>query len=406
MFNRIIKSELARGSILLLFTIGFFNFLNLLFHFISGRLLGDALYGTLAAIMGIVYIFNVPSEAIQTIMSKYTIRSANEAGKIKGLLKKGLKNFFIFGIISFIIFVIFSPLIGKFLSIETSLIILAGVIMIVLFLISVNRGILQGLKRFSSLGLNFLIEGIIKLSFSVLLILIGMQIYGALLGLIIGGLFAFLISFNSLKDIIKSKSEKADTEGIRSYSLPVIISLAAITILYSIDLILAKRFFPDLAGQYAVISMLGKIIFFGTSPIGKAMFPLVSEKDHQKESSHNLLKKSILFVFILALLAWIVYFLFPKEIISLLYGEEFLGLSSYLLLPSAAMILLSLSNIFVYYNLSIDRRYINYSLIFFVIMQITLLSIFNSSILQFMIVNIIGNALFFIFLLSFSLKRK
>lgn len=406
MLDKILKSEFAKGSVLLLITIGLFNFLNLLFHFISGRLLGNVLYGTFAAIMGIVYIFNIPCEAIQIIMSKYVIESANEKGKIKSLLKGGLKNFFFFSLIGFIIFLIFSPLIGKFLLVETPMIIMAGFIIITGVLVSVNRGVLQGLKKFSSLGFNFLWDGIIKLGFGVLLILIGIHVYGALFGLIVGGLFAFLISFIPLRDIMKSKSEKVSIKGIFSYSLPVIISIASITIFYSIDLILAKRFFPDLAGQYAVISMLGKIIFFGTAPIGKAMFPLVSERNHKKENSSSLLKKSILFVLILALFAWLIYILFPKEIISLLYSEEFLGLSSYLFLPAAAMILLSLSNVFVYYNLSLDKRHINYSLIFFVVMQIMLLSIFNSSILQFMIVNIIGNALFFIFLFSFSLRKK
>ena len=56
MLKKILKSELTKSSIILTVMIGLFNFFNLLFHFISGRLLGDVAYGTFAAIMGIVYI--------------------------------------------------------------------------------------------------------------------------------------------------------------------------------------------------------------------------------------------------------------------------------------------------------------------------------------------------------------
>ena len=54
--------------------------------------------------------------------------------------------------------------------------------------------------------------------------------------------------------------------------------MLAIVLMYSLDIILAKRFFSaEDAGKYAVISMLGKMIFFGTAAIGKAMFPFTSE---------------------------------------------------------------------------------------------------------------------------------
>nr|QBM01227.1 hypothetical protein [uncultured archaeon] len=385
--------------------IGLFNFFNLLFHFISGRLLGNVLYGTFAAVMGVIYIFNIPSEIIQTVVSRYTTKFANEKRKVKSLLNRGLKRFFFLSLVILIIFAIISPLLGKFLFAEIPLILLTGILIIPIFIISVNRGILQGLKRFNSLGFSFFSEGIIKLGVGTFFILLGMKVYGALLGLITGAFFALLVASISLKDIRKNKPENADIRGIYSYSLPVIISVASVTIMYSIDLILARRFFPDLAGQYAVISMLGKIIFFGTFPIVKTMFPFVSERDDKKEESRDLLKKSIFFVLILVLLVLIAYSLFPKQIISLLYGKEFLEFSSYLLLPSITMGLLSFSNIFIYYNLSTHRKKRNYSLIFFAIAQIVLLSFFSFSISGFMYMNLLINLLLFIFLFLFNLKK-
>ena len=97
MLKKLRENELAKGSIILVLSIGMFNFMNLIFHFISARLLKETLYGTLAAVMGIIYIFNVPSEGIQTIISRYATKYLGKKRELKGLLVKGLKKFFLLG---------------------------------------------------------------------------------------------------------------------------------------------------------------------------------------------------------------------------------------------------------------------------------------------------------------------
>ncbi len=400
------KDEMTKGSLIFFILFNMFNMMNFLFHFISGRLLGSALYGTLGAIMGIIYIFNIPADSVITIISRYTTKCLGNENKIKGLFVKSLKKFFFVGIISFLLFALLSPLLGAFLDIEVPLLILTGVLLISVFTITVNRGILQGQKKFSALGLNFFSEGILKLGLTIALIIIGFKVYGAVLGIMIGAGFAFLLSLISLSTILKVEKKEVDTKGIYSYSLPVLVTIAAITIFYSIDLILAKRFFPDdIVGKYAAISMIGKIIFFGTMPISRVMFPLVSERCDIKKDAKDLLKKSLAFVFLLSLAALIVYYFFDNLIIFILYGKDFVDFSKYLIFPSLAMALLSLSNVFAFYNLCSKRKNLNYLLIIFIAIQIILLSVFNSTILQFMYMNILANLLLFVFMFILSLRN-
>ncbi len=68
-FRKFSKS-LMGGSIILLISINIFNALNFLFHFFMARMLTISDYGILAALMSIVYVLTIPSEAIQTIISK------------------------------------------------------------------------------------------------------------------------------------------------------------------------------------------------------------------------------------------------------------------------------------------------------------------------------------------------
>ena len=406
---KIHKSEFMKGSLILLVSINIFNILNYFFHFISARFLGPINYGVLATIMSILYIFGIPSESIQMITSRYSTKFniKGDKGRIKNLMSKSIKKFLILGIFSALLFIIFSPLIGRFLFIEEKILMLAGVVLIGLFLVPITRGILQGTKKFKSLGLNYILDGSIKLVLTIFLILIGWKVYGAIVAIILSLSFAFLFSFLSLKEILKEKKKEEEIKGIYSYSFPVLVSIASIMILLSIDIILAKRFFSaEIAGQYAVISMLSKIIFFATWPISKAMFPLTSEKHDKKEDSKNLLKKSFQIVLFIALLILLIYFLIPKSIIRILYGIQYLKMAPLLVYPSIALAILSLTNIIVFHNLSSDKKNINYVILFFVILQIILLSLFHSTLMEFARMLILNNALLFIAIAVLSLKSN
>ena len=402
------SGEFVKGSLILLISMNLFNFLNYVFHFVSARLLGPINYGILAVLMSIVYIFNIPNETIQTITSRYATKFNinKENGKIKNLIVKSIKRFLFLGIISFLVFTAISPFLGDFLFINPGLLILTGFTLIGIFLLPITRGALQGKKKFNSLGFSYLSEGVVKVAFTVSLILLGFGVYGAM-GAVISGIFvSFAISFIPLRKVLKSKIEKEKIKGIYSYSIPVLISLTGITFLYSIDIILAKRFFPEeIVGNYAVISMLSKIIFFGTWPISKAMFPIASEKHDKKSGSMKIFKKSISIVFVLAAFALLIYFLIPKSIVRILYGSQYVSMASLLIYPSIAMAILALTNIFILYNLCIERGKRNYVILFFVVLQIVLLSLFHSSLIQFASMLILVNALLLFTMLILNFKK-
>lgn len=404
------SDELIKGSLVLFISFNIFNFLNYLFHFIGARFLGPIDYGILATLMSLVYIFNVPSETIQTITSRYATKFSgdNQKGLLKNLTVRALKRFFMMGLICFIIYLAVSPLISKFLFIDLKLIALTGLVLFGIFLMPVSRGILQGTKKFNALGINYIAESLVKVVLALILILIGWRVYGAMGATIAGVFFAFAISFVSLKKIFKDKQTKEKIKGIYSYSLPVLLTISAIMILLSVDIILAKRFFPEeLVGKYAVVSMLSKIIFFGTWPISKTMFPLVSERSDKKKGSQDLLSKSLIIVFFGGLFVVGVYALFPELIIKILFGAQYVEMAGILAYTSMSMLLLSLTNIFALYNLSTKKKNLNYLIVAGVIAQVVFLFLFHSTISQFVDVLVFTNLalLFALAIASFKKKR-
>lgn len=402
------KDELIKGSLILFFMIGLFNLFNYLFHFLMARMLGPADYGIFAVLMSILYIFSFPSEAIQTVITKYTSKfnMKKEYGKIKDLLYKSMEK----GILAaFLIFLLLLPVaffLSSFLKIKFSLFFLANFFIFYVFMIPLVRGIMQGRKKFALLGINMIIESSIKVVLAVIFVLIGWKVYGAIGGLIVGSIFAFIFAFVPIKEVLSSKRESENFSGIYRYSMPFITAIIAITLMYSLDIILAKRFFsPEIAGKYAVLSMLGKMIFFGTSAIGKTMFPLSSEGHENGKDTRKMFVKSIKIALLIIGTALLFYLLFPKLIISILFGSLYTDVYSLLFIVGLSFAFISVSNIIVLYNLSMNRmKKSSFTLLFFVLLQVVLLSIFNSTLLEFSLSFLIVNFLMFIYSL-FLIKK-
>ena len=351
LLKRFLSSDLGKGSLILFILINIFNFLNYFFHFTMARLLTPADYGVLGVLMSIVYIYSIPAEAIQGIFSKYTTRVSGENKKTKYLIKKGLEKVFVYGLGAFIIASFIGFFLSYLLNINFWLIFLINFMIFGILITSVFRGILQGKKRFSYLGWNMVIESGIRLIIAIPLVLIGLSVFGSVVGVIVGTIFGILFAALNLKIILHSKEEKTKLDGIKSYSTSFIGAMVAIVLMYSLDIILARRFFPeDIVGKYTVLSMLSKMIFFGTLPIAKALFPVSSEKFVNKENTKPLFYKSLLVTLSLCVIAVLCFLFFPKLVIGLLFGRKYIEVAAYLVYIGLAIAFLSLANLVVFYG--------------------------------------------------------
>lgn len=405
-FKKIFNGVIG-GSIVLLITINIFNALNYFFHFVMARMLNIADYGALATLMSIFYIFGIAMESIQTIITKYSSHEKN-SGKIKSILIKSLRKGFKISAIFFVLYLLLIIFISKPLGINYGLMALSGLVIFSSFLLPINRGILQGKKKFNSLGFNMVFESSIKIILSVIFVIIGWKVYGAIAGVVIGAFVAFFLSFINLRKILSSKERFFKIKDIYGYSLPVFSMIATIMIFYSLDIILARAFFPgEIAGQYAIASMLAKIIFFGTFPISKAMFPLSSEasRDKNKKQAKNILTQSLLILGFGVLVALVVFWAFPELLVRIFSGSYYILSSKILIYLALAMGLLSFTNLLLLYKLSLGKIK-NYWFVFiFIVFEIILLSIFHKNLFQYSITFLFLNILF-LFGAIFMFRKK
>ncbi len=438
--KNLLKNELFLASLTLMILINIGNVINYVFHFSMARLLGPIDYGVFAVLTNIIYIFNVPALSIQTLVSKYTTKYKikKEYSKINGVMNNLIKEIVIVSFVLYFLFLIISLFIYQYLNISFYLLALTGLFIFLAFTYPILTGILQGMKKFNAWGWNFIISCIFKFVIALALVILGFRVYGAVLGVLIGTLISFLLVFPFINEIIYSKKVEENFEKIGNskfskknfdsfsfgkdnyskfskekinifsrQSLSTFLVMLVIVLMYSIDVIIVKIFFqPEIAGKYAIASLLGKMIFFGTSAIGSAMFPISSEKYEAGEKSRGVIKKTYIAVFLMSFVSVLVFFFFPDLVIGILFGANYMSVANILVYVGIAFSFLSMLNIFVLYKISISkfRLFHAFILAILLIFQICTLVSFSSDLKSFSISFMISSILIFIASILFIKK--
>lgn len=398
-----LNKRLLRGSFALVIAFGLYNLFNFLFHFSMARILSISDYGILAALFSVIYLSSLFAEAVQTVIAKYSSRS-NTEGMLKNILKRASKKAVLISSICFCIYLIVSIPLSKLLEINYSLLAFNGLVLFISFVLPVYRGLLQGMKKFKNLGLNMIIESSAKLVLSIFFVMLGWRVYGALAGVLAGGAIAILLSFVPLRKVLKSKETKIELNDIYDYAKPAFFVSALIILFYSVDLIIAKMIFPvEVAGAYAIASVLSKIIFWGTLPISKAMFPMTAENGADKRS---LLTSALAILLIGIAIVLCAFYFFNEPIVELFSGKSLPESSQILFFLGIAMSFISLTNLILLYKLSLGKTKGFYKLAIFLVIEVISLFVFHDNLLTFSYALTISSAVFFVGVLFFAMKKN
>ena len=360
--SKLMKKPFLAGSLLMLFGVNIYNFGQMVFHLIVGRLLGRGGYADVAVIASILGIVIIIQQAFGLTIVKFV-----SSGKDK----KSIINFtrWIFwwslwlGAFLSVAFLVLSPIIINFLHINqpNAIFILSPIILLLVFF-NTAKSVFQGLLRFGSYIAIHLVEGVTKLLLSVVFILLGWEVFGVMVAIVIAVLCACVLTYGLLvKYIIGKRDKSPDIVPLIKYSIPVFFLSVAMTAMYSTDIILVKHFFDaDAAGLYAALAKLGSIAFFGAAPIASVMFPLISQKHSKGESYNNAIYLSFLLVLAISLSVVVFYKLFPSLIIEFLFGSQFVSGSDILWWFGIYMLLLGLAVLLSQFYLSIGKTKITF----------------------------------------------
>lgn len=387
----IVTHPLFAGSAVMILGSNVANFFAYIYHLVIGRMLGPVEYGELAASITFISMLITSFSFISVVVIKF-ISSSNDKDQrtIIGWFSK--YSLYVGGLITVLLFIA-APVFADFFHIHRSIMYIIAPIVGISVVSMVLKSFLQGLLLF---GVNVLatnIEMIGRLLLALICVYLGYGVFGALVGLLVAIFFEiiFVLSYLRKYTLFRQTGKFSAKKKVFVYAIPILLSTVATNSLISTDVLLVKHYFdPFDAGLYASLSNLGKIIFFGTAPIGSVMFPLIAKRHARGENHKKIFLVSILLTFSICAGVTSIYFLFPEFMISVLYGDKFIAASSQLYLFGIFISIYTLGSLLLSYYLSHDKTKTVGVAIFAALVQYALITIYHDSLSQVIMMSIIS----------------
>ena len=379
--------SLLRESLFLSFLMILANVANVLFQVEMCRRLTASDYGVLMAMVGIIYILNVPAETLRTVMAFFAARQRKvdqtDFALISGLYDAVMKRLLVFSVGLLALLSALTPWMMQLFHLEGPGPLLASALVCLSILILTTfQGVLQGTGRLGWYGLSMNIWFWGRLVFSVVLVSWGFRATGALGGMIGGILLAILIPRLMLHQSIFQHKQDVLREQVRPlyrYTLHVMVAYVLFMVLANIDVIMVKHYFnPEQAGIFSQGAMLAHILWLIPLPIVMAMFPKVVHCAAVGINPLPLLYKALAVSLVAVGPTALVLGLGRNYIFSSLFHSPQHVMATLLPLFLAAMFPVSLLYVLVNYELALDRARKLWPTAFAVLAAIALLVVFHS----------------------------
>jgi glycosyltransferase involved in cell wall biosynthesis/O-antigen/teichoic acid export membrane protein len=351
-----LKNKAFTASSIFIAATMFSSVIGFVFNAYMGRVLSVEDFGLITFINTLVLFASILMNALgSSVTHRVALLSAhsNKAASItfvQKLKRKGL--YFSFALM--IIWLVMIPFSAKFFNIGDSKSLLFFTPVFAIFLNSaLLKGYLTGSLYLIEVSIATVIEGLTKLLFAVLIQSLGFGSFAYLaipLSLLSSMLFFVYFTRRVSKEVVKDN---------KNYAFPRRFFLAAfITGLSSggfliFDLILIKHFLTPLAaGEYSLLSLAGKMIYFAGSIFNPLILTFVSRDIGQGIDPNRTFTKLILSTIGITAVAYIGVGVLGAQIMPLAFGAKVLPIIPYLPLYSFAIACFTIGSAYVIYHLA------------------------------------------------------
>ena len=383
MKNQLLRDSMIIGVSGIVASVADYAFLVLL-----GKALTPEEFGVFGLILSSMLILSMVMSVFNVMVIQYIsyFLSKSQNEKASSFSRKSMLALLIGGIILLGLFQLYPNKISHLFNFpsDTSglLIRLLGVFFFANIISTGLFGILNGLQKFTAIGVIRIIQAFSTLAVTALLINAHFGVLSSIGGLIFGGLIIIPLCIMVLGLSFFSKSVSIGKVGLWSYlsiALPVSIALG---FLLNFDVILAKAFLsPQDAGFYAAASIFGFAIFFVTGTITRVMFPKVADMRSNGEDSISLLKESLIFTIAITGILTLIVTVFPEFVSRMVFGQRY-QIANLVRWYAPALFFLGICVVIIMYKLATKSVSVIAPTIAAAVMKFFLVIIFHESALQ------------------------
>ena len=377
---------------------------NYLYNLVLGRVLGPEKFADAAILITFLLVLSFVAMTFQLVTAKFSV--IFEDAVFKSFISNTYKSAAIVGILLGLMVIVFSlELQFFFKTTSSSMFVVFGIGIPFYFLMSVNRGVFQGKKELISLSVTYQLEMISRLLITFALLYF-LNITSSLLIAIgifcsfIFGLIPFKSSNLSFSNLIKLDS--LQTKMVRSFFIITAFYELTQIIINNSDILLVKHYFDSYqAGLYASLALIGRVVYFVAWMFVMLLLPTVVQLKKEGKPTVPILLKYVSYIAIITATIVIGCFLFPEQIIYILFGNGYVEIAPLLWKYALATGIFAISNIFAYYYLSLDK-YIPVVLSgIFGMLQIVLVVLYHETLEQVVHAQIFAMILLLVVQLSF-----
>ncbi len=346
------RFQFFKASAWLTGTLLAFNISNYLLNILLSRMVSKSTFGEIAGLLSLAVVVSVPTSGIQAFATRE--ESAARAAGRPGPGADLARSVTWWTLVAASVAIAISPLLAWFLHLDSVmpaiLVIAAAAIGLP---VALRRGVLQGATRFPVLAGTVGLEGALRLLGALVLVYLGLGAAGVAAAFAVAGLAALVMASRATRGELSRRSleAKAPASGL----LPILAGLAALTVLFNLDVVLARHFLsPREAGDYASISLMGRVLFYLTSAVTGALLaaPLAAAALHRRL---NLIGKALLVVVGTAIVGEAFYIVAAEPIMTLVFGPAYGEAAENLPLIGLGIVALSATNLLVYVLFALRR---------------------------------------------------
>jgi glycosyltransferase involved in cell wall biosynthesis/O-antigen/teichoic acid export membrane protein len=398
------------GASFLVASYAFSNGLNFLFNATLGRLLTFEEFGLITLVNSLWYLVAIFFNSVGTTIThriSFLLGKGNTSGANK-FFERVVRQGGIIALITTILFVAGSSLLATFFKVDSVLpFLLFSPAILFGLLLSANRSYLHGNFKFTFVGLIVLIEACSKLGIALLLTLFGQEslAYISIPASIVLSYAVSLFYIERKKEQIENVSETIPFP--KDFFGASLLTGFATTAFLTIDILLVKHFFsPELSGQYAMLSLVGKMIFFVSSLLNGFLITFVARDMGENRDPNKTFYRILGVTSFLVISAFMLLGPFGEFVVPILLGSKAYAILPYLTLYTLAIAIFSITNIIITYHLARQHYFFSIATLFMTALMAIGIMLFHNSLLDIVKVILVTSYLNFALMMSSHLFQR
>jgi O-antigen/teichoic acid export membrane protein len=387
-----LKARVLSGSAILVAGSALLSVINFGYNLAVARLLGPSAFGHATVVYTLLVVVSAVTLSYQIVCAKVVAQQSIEEAKSQ--VFRGIhRSSWLCGLGVGILLVLIKNPITTYLKLPGSFLIILLAIGAAFYIpLGACRGYLQGDCDFRRLASNMVWEGALRLVGSLILIVAGLGVTGVIAANAGAVALAYFLALPKLAPITTASAPIRVPSG---EAVQAIVFFVGQILIMNSDIIVVKHFFlPAVAGVYAAVALVGRMIFVCSRSVMNSMFPIAAGASARGRRDRSVLTTSLALVLGMGLLSSLLLGLVPAGVWRIFFGAGFLAVEShsisyFLVLYALTTTIYSLIVVVITYEMSYRIVGAGWAQLAFSVLIIAGMYLFHTSLQQVIMIQLI-----------------